>query len=62
MKTDLNTFLQQKSIFESAFADLTNETFSALTKIDVNFEIGTLMTQVQTNSPIYIKETTDIIE
>lgn len=58
----LSVFLQQKSLFETAFEGLTNETFSALSRIDVNLEMGTLLTQVQEKSPAFIQGLMDTIE
>ena len=59
---ELSVFLQQKSLFETAFEGITNETFSALSKIDVNLEMGTLLTQVQEKSPAFIQSLTENIE
>ena len=58
----LTSFLQQKSLFETAFEGLTDETFSALTRIDVNLEMGTLLARVQEKSPAFIKGLNDTIE
>ena len=58
----LSTFLQQKSLFETAFEGITDETFSALSRIDVNLEIGTLLSQVQERSPEFIQNLMATIE
>ena len=58
----LSVFLQQKSLFETAFEGLTDETFSALRNIDVNLEMGTFLSRVQSKSPEFIKSLTDAIE
>ena len=58
----LTVFLQHKSIFETAFEGLTDESFSALRRIDVNLEIGTLMTRVKEKSPDFIQGLKDRIE
>ena len=58
----LSTFLQQKSLFETAFEGITDETFSALSRIDVNLEIGTLLSQVQERSPEFIQNLMSTIE
>ncbi len=58
----LRAFQQQKSLFETAFEGLTDETFSALSRIDVNLEIGTLMAQVQEKSPAFIEGLINTIE
>ena len=58
----LSTFLQQKGLFEAAFEGLTDETFSALSQIDVNLEMGTLLSRVQEKSPAFINGLTETIE
>lgn len=58
----LSTFLQQKSLFETAFEGITDETFSALSRIDVNLEIGTILSQVQERSPEFIQNLMATIE
>lgn len=49
----LELFLTQKQAFEEAFQGLDNETFSALREIDVNLEIGSLLTAIGERSPEY---------
>ena len=58
----LSMFLQQKSLFETAFEGLTDETFSALSRIDVNLEMGTMLAQVQEKSPAFIEGLRNTIE
>lgn len=58
----LTAFLQQKSLFETAFEGLTDETFSALSRIDVNLEMGTLLSRVQEKSPAFINGLNEAIE
>ena len=58
----LTVFLQQKSLFETAFEGLTDETFSALSRIDVNLEMGTLLSRVQEKSPAFINGLNEAIE
>ena len=49
----LELFLTQKQAFEEAFQGLDNDTFSALREIDVNLEIGSLLTAIGERSPEY---------
>ncbi len=49
----LALFLAQKQTFEEAFHDLDNDTFSALREIDVNLEIGSLLSTIAKKSPEY---------
>ena len=58
----LSLFLQQKNTFEQAFAGLTDESFSALRDIEVNLEIGSLLSTVQEKSPLFIKSVMEDIE
>ena len=58
----LSLFLQQKNTFEQAFAGLTDESFSALRDIEVNLEIGALLSTVQEKSPFFIKTVMEDIE
>lgn len=58
----LSLFLQQKNTFEQAFAGLTDESFSALRDIEVNLEIGSLLSTVQEKSPLFIQSVMEDIE
>ena len=50
----LSLFLQHKNKFETVFAGLTDESFSALRDIDINLDMGALLSAVQTKSPEFI--------
>lgn len=52
----LSLFLQHKNKFETVFAGLTDESFSALRDIDVSLDMGGLLTKVQEKSPEFIEE------
>ena len=54
----LELFLTQKQTFEEAFQGLDNDTFSALREIDVNLEIGSLLTAITERSPKYCEKLT----
>lgn len=54
----LELFLTQKQTFEEAFQGLDNDTFSALREIDVNLEIGSLLTAITERSPEYCEKLT----
>ncbi len=58
----LTIFLNQKQAFESAFQGFDNETFSALREIDVNLELGTMLTTIAERSPRYCEELRITIE
>lgn len=58
----LSVFQNQKEVFESAFEGLDDETFAALRDIDVNIEIGTMLTQIAEKSPAYIDSLNSQIE
>lgn len=49
----LNIFNTQRQIFESAFGELDNNTFSALRDIGVNVEIGTMLETIAAEAPLY---------
>lgn len=51
----LSVFLQQKNRFESVFADITDESFSALKDIEIDLQIGSLVAAVQEKSPEFIR-------
>lgn len=57
----LELFLTQKQAFEEAFQGLDNDTFSALREIDVNLEIGSLLTAIGERSPEYCERLKDEI-
>lgn len=52
----LKIFEMQRDIFITAFADVNDETFSALRDIGVNIEIGTMMEIVQEKAPSFCDE------
>lgn len=58
----LSVFKNQKEVFESAFEGLDDETFAALRDIDVNIEIGTMLTQIAEKSPAYIDSLNSQVE
>lgn len=58
----LSVFKNQKEVFESAFEGLDDETFAALRNIDVNIEIGTMLTQIAEKSPAYIDSLNSQVE
>ena len=59
---DLSLFLQQKNLFEITFEGFDNETFSALSRIGVDVEVGSLLSQVQEKSPAFIQGLLENIE
>lgn len=52
---NLSLFLTQKEQFEKVFEGLTDESFSALRGINVNLEVGTLLSTVESKAPEYVK-------
>lgn len=50
----LRIFLDQKQVFENAFAGLDDNTFGALRAIGVNIDLGTMLTNLTDKSPEYI--------
>ena len=58
----LEVFITQKQTFEEAFQGLTDDTFSALRQIDINLEIGTLLTAIGDRSPKYCEELNERIK
>ena len=51
----LSLFLTQKEQFEKVFEGLTDESFSALRGINVNLEVGTLLSTVESKAPEYVE-------
>lgn len=52
---NLSLFLTQKEQFEKVFEGLTDESFSALRGINVNLEVGTLLSTVESKAPEYVE-------